>query len=206
MKTALRFIALSLIGLALMQAAPAAAHGIHKPHGDAAGISVSPAKAEPMAGATVGGGFTLVNHKGQKVTEKSWPGKYKLVFFGFTSCPDTCPVTLQKIAAVIDKIDPKAQKLAPLFITVDPEVDTPKVMAAYVANFNPHIIGLTGTQKQIDAAVNVYKVYASKQAGSANVDHSAYVYLMSPDDQLLQTFSVDDEAGVMADKIKESVK
>jgi protein SCO1/2 len=166
---------------------------------------------QAMAGVPVGGAFALTDHNGNAVTEKSWPGKYKLVFFGFTSCPDTCPAVLQKIAAVMENFDAAGERLVPLFITVDPARDTKDVMAKYVAGFNPHIIGLTGTEAQVKAAEEAYKVYATKVPGpSAHHymnDHSAYIYLMSPDDQLLEAFSADETAKNMIVKIKaDSVK
>jgi protein SCO1/2 len=167
----------------------------------------------PMAGVQVGGPFSLVDQTGKAVTEKSWPGKYKLVFFGFTHCPDTCPATLQKLAAIMQNFDPKGAKIAPLFITVDPERDNAAAMAKYVANFSPVISGLTGTEAQIKAAEEAYRVYAAKRPGQNGQDyaeymedHSAYVYLMSPDDKLLQTFSFDETAEAMIAKIRESVK
>lgn len=172
--------------------------------------------AEPVAGVPVGGAFSLTDHKGAAVTEKSWPGKYKLVFFGFTHCPDICPAGMQKLSAVMENYDAKGEKLVPLLVTVDPERDTKEVMAAYVGNYNTHIIGLTGSKEQIAQAVDAYKVFSSKimpeathdadHAGdhSANymVDHSGYVYLMSPDDKLLETFSSGDTAEAMIAKIK----
>ena len=166
-----------------------------------------------VSGVQIGGAFSLVDQTGKPVTEKSWPEKYKLVFFGFTHCPDTCPATLQKLSAVMDHFDSKGDKIVPLFVTVDPARDNAAVMAKYVAAFNPHIVGLTGTEEQIKAMEGTYKVYAAKQPGQSNndyaeymEDHSAYVYLMSPDDKLLQTFSFDETAENMIAKIKESVK
>ena len=173
----------------------------------------SPVVQHVMPGVQVGGAFSLIDHTGKAVTEKSWPEKYKLVFFGFTHCPDTCPATLQKMAVVMDKFDPKGGKIVPLFITVDPARDTVAAMAKYVSGFNPLIVGLTGSEAQIKAVEKAYKVYAAKQPGQNNddyaeymEDHSAYLYLMSPDDKLLQTFSFDGTAEVMIGKIRESVK
>ena len=181
----------------------------------------------PMAGVAVGGAFSLTDHTGAAVTEKSWPGKHKLVFFGFTHCPDTCPATLQKISAVMEHFDPAGEKIVPLFITVDPARDTKEVMAQYLGNYNPHIVGLTGTEAQVKAAVDAYKVYAAKVPAAAApppemdhhdhgmdhhdmdymVDHSAYIYLMSPDDRLQEAFSVEETAENMITKITaDSVK
>ncbi len=181
-----------------------------------ASVGETSSTALPVAGVQVGGPFSLTDHKGNAVTEKSWPGKYKLVFFGFTHCPDICPVALQKISTVMTSVDVAGEKLAPVFITVDPARDTPDVMAAYVSKFHPSIAGLTGTPAQIEQAVEAYKVFAAKvpdgheytQEGEHHasadyaVDHSGYVYFMSPDGVLLETFSGDDSAENMISKIQ----
>jgi cytochrome oxidase Cu insertion factor (SCO1/SenC/PrrC family) len=150
--------------------------------------------------ALIGGPFTLVDGDGKAVTEKSWPGKHLLVFFGFTYCPDICPTELQAVSvalADLAKTDPaKAARVQPLFISVDPKRDTPDVMKAYVAQFGSGIVGLTGTQAQVDAAMKVYRVYARAQPPSTPgaddylVDHSAILYLMSPDGRYLKHFGM----------------
>jgi protein SCO1/2 len=212
LKLALRFLILSSIGF-MLGGVLAFFETHHYPGVARVVAAVEPAAGQAMAGVSVGGPFTLVDHTGKKVTEKSWPGKYKLVFFGFTHCPDTCPATLQKMSAIMDHTDPKGEKIAPLFITVDPERDTSQALAAYVKNFSPFITGLTGTPSQIKAVEQSYKVYAAKSPKQSNEeyaeymeDHSAYIYLMSPDDKLLETFAFDDPAEGMVAKIKQSVK
>ena len=166
----------------------------------------APAEPPAVAGVQVGGEFSLTDHKGNAVTEKSWPGKYKLVFFGFTHCPDVCPTTLQKLSAVMENYDAKGEKLAPLFITVDPERDTPAVLAGYLGQYNPNIAGLTGTPEQVKAAEDAYKVYSAKTAGAPAgdymMDHSGYIYLMSPDDKLLEVLGSDETAETIIAKIK----
>lgn len=216
MKSFLRFLALAITGFALGSAVALMQNKAHAPVATVSATSTaSAAKPDntPMPGVSVGGPFSLTDQTGKPVTEKSWPGKYKLVFFGYTHCPDTCPATLQKLAAVMQQLDPKGEKIVPLFITVDPERDTVPVLAKYVANFGPLIVGLTGTDAQIKAVEETYKVYAAKQPGQSQQayaeyleDHSAYVYLMSPDDKLLQTVSFDETAEGMIGKIKQSVK
>jgi protein SCO1/2 len=201
-----RFLILALAGLAL-----GAAVAVFQ------GRGYAPLVAQEMPGIHVGGAFTLTDQSGKTVTEKSWPGKYKLVFFGFTHCPDTCPAALQKMAVIMQHLDqnndPWGAKIVPLFITVDPARDTAAVMAKYVTVFNPHIVGLTGSEAQIKSVEEAYKVYAAKKPGQSNddyaeymEDHSAYVYLMSPDDKLLQVFSFDETAEAMIGKIKDSVE
>jgi len=213
MKTFLRFLVLSVVGFVLGAALALVQVRSQRP----AAIVISKAASRPAApmegNALVGGAFSLTDHTGKPVTEKSWPGKYKLVFFGFTHCPDTCPATLQKIASLMQQFDPKGEKIVPLFITVDPERDTADAMAKYVSNFGHSIVGLTGTEAQIKDVEEVYKVYAARQPGQTKgeyaeymEDHSAFIYLMSPDDKLLQTISFDEPAEGMIAKVKESVK
>jgi protein SCO1/2 len=174
--------------------------------GLSSGVASVATPAPAVAGSAITGAFSLTDHHGVAVTEKSYAGKYKLVFFGFTNCPAICPATLQKISTVMENYDATGAKLAPLFITTDVERDTKDVMAAYVAKYNANIVGLTGTPEQIKTAEESYKVYATKTAGTDDknymMDHSSYVYLMSPEDQLLEIFSAEETAEAMISKIK----
>lgn len=165
----------------------------------------------PVAGIAVGGPFTLTDQKGVAVTEKSWPGKYLLVFFGFSNCPDVCPATLQKLSTIMETYDPSGAKLQPMMVTVDPARDNPEALAKYMAAFNANIVGLTGTPEQIDAVKKAYKVYASPApavdhadhgAAAGQIDHSSFVYLMSPDGQALEIISASLSAEEMLAKIK----
>ncbi len=135
--------------------------------------------------ALIGGPFTLVDHTGKTVTEKDFLGQYTLVYFGFTNCPDICPAALQTITAALDALGPKAARITPLFITVDPERDTPARLAEYVASFHPRLVGLTGAVAQVKAAAKAYRVYFEKAAtgqepSDYSVDHSSMTYLMDP--------------------------
>jgi cytochrome oxidase Cu insertion factor (SCO1/SenC/PrrC family) len=166
-------------------------------------------KAEPMPPLVSGvkSAFTLKDHEGRDVTEKSWPGKYLLVFFGFTHCPDVCPVTLDKMTSVLNKLGDKAEMIQPLFITVDPKRDTEKVMKEYVGNFHKSILGLTGTPEQIKAAEDAFKVYAAMTNADPNgreysFDHSGYVYLMTPEGGMAEIIRTQDKAADITDKIK----
>lgn len=156
----------------------------------------------PVSTDTFGGPFTLTDHNGKIVTEKSWPGQYKLMYFGFTYCPAICPTELQKITAALNKMGDKAKPVQPLFITVDPERDTAKKMKDYIASFHPSIVGLTGTQAQIDAMLKTYKIYAAKVQDPSmtdyTVDHSTFVYFIAPDGRLLHIFKLDDTADILA--------
>jgi protein SCO1/2 len=160
----------------------------------------TPPVADAVAGVQVGGPFALIDQNGIAVTEKSWPGKYKLVFFGFTHCPDVCPATLQKISAVMDNYDPAGAKLQPLFVTTDPASDTQDVMATYMSGY-PHTLGLTGSKEQIEVAEKAYKVYASPGENGA-IDHSALIYLMSPDDEMMEVLDSKLSAEEMIARIK----
>jgi protein SCO1/2 len=142
-----------------------------------------PAEPEVTGKALIGGPFSLVDQSGTRVTEKDFAGRAMLVFFGYTHCPDLCPSGLQVIAAALDKLGPKADRVTPIFITVDPERDTPQVMAEYVKSFHPRLVGLTGSPAEIAAVTKAYRVYAVKVADggeptSYSVDHSAFLYLM----------------------------
>jgi protein SCO1 len=137
------------------------------------------------SGAAVGGPFTLVNGQGQTVTDRSFRGKYMLVYFGYTHCPDVCPTTLSDIAAALKQLGPKAQRIVPIFITVDPARDTPAVMERYASLFSPRIVGLSGSPAQIAAVAGEYHVYSAKHVTGPgpddySMDHSSVIYLMGP--------------------------
>ncbi|MFC3714448.1 SCO family protein [Sphingoaurantiacus capsulatus] len=141
----------------------------------------------PLAGADIGGPFALVDGDGAAVTEKSYPGQWKLIYFGYTFCPDICPTDMQQLAQGLrqfEKADAtRAAKVQPLFVTIDPARDTGPVVKTFTAAFHPRFIGLTGTQPQIDAALKTFRVYASKGAGTADaylMDHSAIAYIFDP--------------------------
>jgi protein SCO1/2 len=132
--------------------------------------------------AAIGGPFTLVSTKDGNVTNQAYRGKWLLIFFGYTFCPDVCPTALNNISVALEKLGSEADKLQPLFVTVDPQRDTREVLADYLKSFDPRIVGLTGTQAQIDAVIKEYRVYALLQTSDAGdnylVSHSAYIYLM----------------------------
>ena len=143
----------------------------------------------PLKGAAIGGPLNLVNQDGQRVSDASFAGKYRLLYFGFAHCPDICPVDLAVIGAGLRQFEAddeaRAARVQPIFITVDPARDTPDVLKRYVANFHPRLIGLTGSQSEIDAVKRAYGIYSQAgeptEAGGYNVDHSRYILLMGPD-------------------------
>lgn len=156
---------------------------------------------------TLGGPFTLVDNTGKTVTDKDFQGKYMMVYFGYTFCPDVCPTSLGTIAAALDIIGPeKAAKVTPVFITIDPERDTTEVLADYVPNFHPSIVGLGGTVEQVTAVAGSYRAYfakvnAEEDPENYSVDHSSVVYLMGPDGQFVVHFSHGTTAEGMSAKL-----
>ncbi|SRR5258708_110196 len=134
---------------------------------------------------TIGGPFTLVSTNGEDITDQSFRGKWLLIFFGYTSCPDLCPTALTNVSVALEKFGPDTSRLQPLFITVDPQRDTRDVMANYLKSFDARILGLTGTQAQIDGVTKEYRVYVALDKSERDgddylVSHSAYLYLMDP--------------------------
>ncbi len=142
--------------------------------------------AGPLVGSGVGGPFAMIDQDGHAVTDRTYAGKYRLMYFGYTFCPDVCPVDVQKIAQGMKLFagkDPAAAaKVVPIFVTVDPERDTPAVLKTFVRAFSPGMVGLTGSPAQAAAMRRAFRIYASKQGGGRDylVDHSATIYLMDP--------------------------
>lgn len=155
----------------------------------------------------IGGPFSLVNHHGERVTDADFRGRLMLVFFGFTHCPDVCPTEMQTISLVMEELGEARDQVAPLFITVDPERDTVELMAEFVEAFHPSVIGLTGSDEEIGAVMQQYRVYAQKRDEYDKefylVDHSAYTYLMDRDGQLITVFSYGVTPEEMIKKIRD---
>lgn len=128
----------------------------------------------------VGGPFALLDHTGKPRTDADFRGKLLLLYFGFTYCPDICPTDLQSIAVAMNRLGQSAAAIQPVFVTLDPERDTPQRLASYVEFFHPRLVGLTGDAAAIGKAAREYKVYYAKVATKAGytIDHSGYVYLM----------------------------
>jgi protein SCO1/2 len=155
------------------------------------------------AALSVGGPFSLIDGDRGPVTDQTWHGKYLLVYFGYTFCPDVCPTTLSNVADALDRLGPKADRLQPLFITVDPKRDTPAVVKQYAAAFGSRIVGLTGTPEQIAAAAKAYRVYyAEHRTGPGpddySMDHSSVLYLMGPDGRFIAPVRADQTGAEMA--------
>jgi len=152
---------------------------------------------EPGAVATpagaIGGPFQLVDQTGRTVTEADFKGRPFLVFFGYTHCPDVCPTTLFDISEMLGKLGPDAERVGALFITVDPERDTPEQLKDYLSSFNPRLTGLTGDPAAIAAVTKEYRVYAKKvptENGDYAMDHTALTYLMSKDGRFVAPFNL----------------
>ncbi len=161
--------------------------------------------------ALIGGPFSLTDQTGNPVTDADYRGRHLLIYFGFTFCPDVCPTELQVMATALDQLGPQADQVQPLFITIDPERDTPQQLAGYVSQFHPRMAGLTGTPEQIAAAARAYRVYYSKVPNKENdgyytMDHSSFVYLMSPVGRFLDAFSHGNTTDKMAQGIRAHIK
>ncbi|MDP6474159.1 MAG: SCO family protein [Alphaproteobacteria bacterium] len=166
------------------------------------------AGAAPARGADIGGPFALTDHHGNSVTDQSYAGKYLLVFFGYTYCPDVCPTELLVFGQTLDLLGAKAARVQALFISVDPERDTPEKLAEYVPNFHPDLIGLTGTLEQVTDAARAYRVYFRKSPATADeegylVDHTSLVYLMDPAGEFARHFVFGQGAETVARQIEE---
>ncbi len=163
--------------------------------------------AQQSAGkALIGGPFTLTDSSGKKVTDQDFRGRYMLVFFGFTACPDICPAGLQLMSAALGKIGAKADNVTPIFISVDPARDTPEKIAAYVKNFDDRLVGLTGTPEEVAAVAKAYRVFYEKTPNEAapadyGMNHTSIIYLMGPDGEYVTHFTPTTDVGAMAEKL-----
>jgi protein SCO1/2 len=168
----------------------------------------SPGK-PPLEGANIGGPFALVDGDNRPVTDRSFPGKWRIMYFGYTFCPDVCPTDVQAIGAglkLAEKDDPaRAAKVVPVFVTVDPERDTPAVVKQFAANFHPRMVGLTGSREAIAAIKKSYAAYSMKgeatPGGGYLVDHSRQGYLMNPEGKPVAFVEQDKGPQAVADAI-----
>lgn len=155
------------------------------------------------AGLAIGGPFTLTDGNGRVVTDASLRGRYALIYFGYTYCPDVCPTTLNALAAALVELGPKGDRVTPVFITVDPARDTPPVVRSYVAAFSPRLVGLTGTPAQIAKVEREYRVYAARHVtgpgpGDYTMDHTSLIYLMDPRGRFVAVVRADQPPQAMA--------
>jgi protein SCO1/2 len=178
------------------------------------GSQQSQPEAPPLAGAAIGGPFTLVDKDGRTVRWQDFSGRYRIVYFGYTFCPDACPLDLAKMMqgiARFAKAEPAlAAKTQPIFITIDPARDTPKIMGEYTASFSTRLLGLTGSEAAVNQAADAFRVYHAKGAatpgGGYLMDHSRIAYLMGPRGEPISMLPVDKDADAVAAELAKWVK
>jgi cytochrome oxidase Cu insertion factor (SCO1/SenC/PrrC family) len=151
---------------------------------------------EQAALSSVGGPFRLTDSQNRTVTDRDFRGRYLLVYFGYTSCPDVCPTTLASVVQALRLLGTQTAAVQPIFITVDPEHDTPSVMRSYVANFSPRLIGLTGTAPELQAIERAYHV--TVEVTPTGINHSAVLYLMAPDGHFVAPLPADGSPAALA--------
>jgi protein SCO1/2 len=203
----LRIIRWAALGLVVLLAIGVAAMEL-RPRGVLTRSTVAGMASVP-AGISIGGPFHLTDDRGHAVTDADYRGRWMLVFFGYTNCPDECPLTLQRMAAAMAKLGPLADRLAPLFITVDPARDTPARLASYLENFDPRIVGLTGSDAQIAAAAKAYRVFYSpaehEKSGADIIGHSTFLYLIDPTGKFNVLFPADLDADTLGATLRQNL-
>jgi protein SCO1/2 len=158
-----------------------------------------------LLASAIGGPFRLVDQDGKMVTDADLRGKWSLVYFGYTHCPDACPTALNDIAVALDELGPKRGAVRPVFITVDPERDTPDVLKAYVTAFDTPILALTGTPEEIAQAAKSYRVYYAKHpeaGGDYSMDHTSVIYVMDPQGRFTASFTHESSPEEIAERLK----
>ena len=182
----IRFVLWITVAVALFVAGALAVSGYSwRGSGDVAGGS-------PQPGAPLGGEFSLIDHRGEPVTEAIFRGKPSVTLFGYTRCPDVCPTGLMQMASWAEKLGPDADKLSFVFVTVDPERDTPAVMRDYVTAFSERIVGITGPADDVRAMTKSYKIYSRKvptEGGDYSMDHTASMILQDADGNFVGTIA-----------------
>ena len=165
----------------------------------------------PAAVLGIGGPFTLVDGEGRAVSEQTFRGKYMLVYFGYTFCPDVCPTTLNQVADALDRLGAKADRIVPVFISIDPKRDTPGVVKEFAAAFSPRLVGLTGNAEQVGKVARAYRVYFAERRTGPGVndyamDHSSILYLMGPDGAFIGPLRAEATGEQMAAELARLVK
>ena len=167
------------------------------------------AGAAHAGGPQIGGHFELTDTNGRDVTDQTYRGKWLLVYFGFTVCPEVCPTVLLSIGGALDALGPKGRDVQPLFITIDPARDTQAVMAAYMTSFDPRIVGLVGTQAEIDAVSRNYRSYVAMRnlgRGEVAIDHSSYIYVVDPQGKVATILTGDLPGHALADALRDLIR
>jgi len=208
-------------GFALAQGAAATGHQHDHAQHDAAAHehqhggapAAQPALPDPLANA-FGGKFSLIDHTGKSVTDETYRGRYMLIYFGYTNCPDLCPIDTANMIQALHMIDEaKAAKIQPLFISVDPENDTTQVLANYVGNYDPRLIGLTGPLPEIERLAKAYKIHRHELLQHAStghdhhlIDHGTLMFLMGPNGKFVTLFPHDTAPEKIAASLKQYVQ
>ncbi len=155
------------------------------------GDEAAPGHTQAYGRADIGGPFVLVDQNGVRRTEKDFLGKFQLIYFGYTHCPDVCPLTLSVMAGALEKLGESADHIEPVFITVDPARDRPKILKDYVASFGTRFTALTGSSEEIARVTREYRVYVEREPaanGGYAVNHSSRIYLMDPDGRFVGVY------------------
>jgi protein SCO1/2 len=153
----------------------------------------------------IGGPFRLVDQNGKTVTDADLKGKWSLIYFGYTHCPDACPTALNDMSIALDELGPRRSAVRPVFITVDPERDTPEVLKSYVTAFDAPIMALTGSPEEIAQAAKGYRVYYAKHpeaGGDYSMDHSSVIYVMDPEGRFTASFTHQNTPEEIAERLK----
>ena len=156
----------------------------------------------------IGGPYTLQKSDGTTATEKTYRDKWQLVYFGYTLCPDACPTALNDISIALSELGPKRDAVRPVFITVDPERDTPESLKAYVTSFDAPILALTGTADQVAKAAKGYRVYYAKHpeaGGDYSMDHSSVIYVMDPEGRFTASFTHESTPEQISERLKKLI-
>lgn len=194
-----RFAPLALIAAAAVSACSPQQPGAERP---------------PLEGAQIGGPFTLVNKDGKSVTWDSFRGRWRIVYFGYTFCPDACPLDVQSLMGGFSRFEKshaaQAAKVQPIFITIDPARDTPEVVGQWTAAFSPRLLGLTGSQAQVDQAAKAFAAYYRKgdttPDGGYLMDHTRIAYLMDPDGKPIAMLPIDQKPAAVEAELSKWVK
>jgi protein SCO1 len=193
-----RFVLVAALfaGLVILGAGAFLALSLHEKPRGAAGTLLASA---------IGGPFRLVDQNGKTVTDADLKGKWSLIYFGYTHCPDACPTALNDISIALDDLGSQRNEVRPVFITVDPERDTPEVLKSYVTAFDAPILALSGTPEQIAQAAKDYRVYYAKHpeaGGDYSMDHSSVIYVMDPQGRFTASFTQENSPEEIAERLK----
>jgi protein SCO1/2 len=161
----------------------------------------APTATTDQAASSAGGPFVLTDQNGHRRSDRDFRGQFVLLYFGYTFCPDVCPTTLQTMADALAKLGPQSVNVTPVFVTIDPERDTPAILKKYLSGFGPRFVGLTGNLAEIARVAHAYRVYFAKHpapGGGYSVDHSSVLYLLGPDGKLVTVLDATPDSNALA--------